>query len=68
MNGTGSLSADLSIALAANFVAASAAVVSIKGTGTFLVLNDGTAGFQAANDAVIKLVNPGTLAAINFIA
>jgi len=69
--GTGSLSADLTTALAAaNFIASAAAVVSITGTGagSFLVLNDGTAGFQSGSDAVIKLVNPGTLTSSNFIA
>jgi ALTTAQ repeat/RTX calcium-binding nonapeptide repeat (4 copies) len=67
--GTGNLSTDLSIALkAATFIANSAAVVSVTGTGagTFLVINDGTAGFQAATDAVVKLINASTLTGKNF--
>ena len=36
-------------------------------TNTFLVLNDGTAGFQDQKDVVIKLVNPSSIGASNFI-
>jgi len=68
--GIGKLSTDLSTALtAANFIANAAAVVSITGTGagSFLVLNDGKAGFQATGDVVVKLVNASTLTSANFI-
>ena len=69
MTGTGNLSSDLSTTLkAATSIANSAVVVSVTGTGagTFLVLNDGTAGFQAATDAVVKLVNASALKGENF--
>jgi len=69
--GTGDLSTDLSTALqASNFIANSAAVVSVTGTGagTFLVINDATAGFQPSTDAVVKLVNASPLTGKNFTA
>ena len=69
--GSGNLSADLTTALTSNnFVAGSAAVVSITGTApsSYLIINDETAGFQSARDGVIKLVGAGVLTMANFRA
>ena len=58
MTGTGNLSSDLSTALTStNFIAAGATLVTVSGTGAgqYLVLNDGTAAFDAARDAVVKI-------------
>jgi hypothetical protein len=35
--------------------------------GNYAALNDGTAGFSAAHDAVVKLANDAALHASNFI-
>jgi len=72
--GTGVLATDLAAALTAgggSFAASNAAYVTINGgsdAGTYLIVNDTTTGFQAANDAVIKMVGlTGTLSAADFV-
>jgi hypothetical protein len=47
-----------------------ASLIQITGgsdAGKYLVINDGTAGFSAAHDAVVKLANDAQLHASNFI-
>ena len=71
--GTGTLATDIASALTAGggtLAANGAALVTITGTGagTYLVLNDGTAGYADANDAVVNITGlTGTLAATDFI-
>ena len=69
--GTGNVTTDLTTALTSGyFIASAAAVVTItSGTdaGTYLAINDGTAGFQTASDAIIKLLTPVALPTSNFI-
>jgi hypothetical protein len=68
--GTGSLSTDIGTATSAIlFSANAAAVISITGTGagSYLVINDSVAGFQAPNDIVVKLTTVPALTTSNFI-
>jgi Ca2+-binding RTX toxin-like protein len=68
--GSGSLSADIGMATSAiSFAANAAALISITGAGagSYLVINDSVAGYDASNDVVVRLVSPPTLTAINFI-
>jgi S-layer protein len=51
---------------AGNLVARVVTYASGDAAGTYLVVNDGVAGFQAANDLVIKLVGTTTVAAGDF--
>ena len=69
--GTGDLAADLMAVLTnGNLLANGAAEVTINGgsnAGTYAVVNDGTAGFNVANDAVFKLTNAALLHTSDFI-
>jgi len=70
--GTGTLSTDIATAITAGgaFVANSAAVVTITGTGagTYVVFNDNTAAFNKGLDAVVQLVGlSGTLSTGDFV-
>lgn len=70
--GTGTLSTDIGTAITAGggLVANGAALVSITGTGagTYLVIGDGNAGFNAAQDNVVRLVGTtGTVSSADFI-
>jgi Ca2+-binding RTX toxin-like protein len=71
--GTGNLGTDIAAALTAGggtFAANGAAVVTITGTGagTYMVINDGTAGYLAADDAVVNITGiTGTLAVADFV-
>ena len=72
--GTGTLSIDIAAALTAGGIGAfntgNAAVVTITGTGagTYLVVNDTNAGFNAAQDVVVQLVGTtGTISAADFV-
>lgn len=71
--GTGNLGTDIGSALTAGggtFAANGAAVVTITGTGagTYMVINDGTADYQSANDAVVNITGiTGTLAVADFV-
>ena len=73
--GTGTLATDIAAAITAGggtLIANGAAVVTITGTGagTYLVINNGTAGYVATDDAVVLLggTSSTTLAAGDFIA
>jgi VCBS repeat-containing protein len=69
--GTGDLAADLMAVLTnGNLIANGAAEVTVNGganAGTYAVVNDGTAGFNVANDAVFKLANAALLHTSDFI-
>ncbi|NBN77628.1 DUF4214 domain-containing protein [Microvirga tunisiensis] len=71
--GTGTLATDIATALTAGggtLAANGAAVVTITGTGagTYLILNDGTAGYVAGDDAVVNITGiTGTLAVADFV-
>ena len=69
--GTGNVTTDMTTALTSGFfIASAAAVVTISSgadAGTYLAINDGTAGFQTASDAIIKLLTPVSLPTSNFI-
>jgi hypothetical protein len=69
--GTGNLALDLMAVLTTgSLVANGAAEVTVNGgsnAGTYAVVNDGTAGFDAAHDAVIKLANAAVLHTADFI-
>ncbi|CAK0756706.1 hypothetical protein CCP4SC76_2820001 [Gammaproteobacteria bacterium] len=70
--GTGALGTDIGTALTAGgltIAANNAAIVTVTGTGagTYLVINDGTAGFSATTDAVIMLSGlSGTMSVADF--
>ena len=69
--GTGNLANDLlAVLTSGNLVANGAAEVTINGgsaAGTYAIINDGTAGFNSAADAVIKLQNAQLLHTSDFI-
>jgi Ca2+-binding RTX toxin-like protein/cytoskeletal protein CcmA (bactofilin family) len=69
--GSGNLANDIASVLnTGNLVANGAAQVTITGgadAGTYVIINDGTAGFNAAADAVIKLANGAVVHATDFI-
>jgi Ca2+-binding RTX toxin-like protein len=69
--GSGALAHDLVAALTSNnLVANGAAEVTINGgadAGTYVIINDATANFDAAHDAVIKLANSQQVHASDFI-
>lgn len=72
--GTGTLATDIASALAAGgqgaIAANNVALVTITGTGagTYLVINNGTAGYAAADDAVINVTGlTGSLTTADFI-
>ncbi|MBB4145795.1 beta strand repeat-containing protein, partial [Rhizobium rhizoryzae] len=71
--GTGTLATDIATALTAGggtLAADGAAVVTITGTGagTYLILNNGTAGYVAADDAVVNITGlTGTLTVSDFV-
>lgn len=71
--GTGTLATDIATALTAGggtLAADGAAVVTITGTGagTYLILNNGTAGYVAGDDAVVNITGiTGTLAVADFV-
>ena len=69
--GTGDLAADIIAALNGNnLVANGAAEITVNGgsnAGTYAVVNDGTAGFNAAQDAVIKIANQALLHNHDFV-
>ena len=70
MAGTGKLAVDIATLLnSGNLVVNGAAEVTITGAnaGTYAVINDGTAGFNSANDVVIKLANAALLHTGDFI-
>lgn len=74
--GTGVIATDIGSAITAGinaagitFAANNVAIVTVTGAGagTYLVVNDGNAGFSAAQDAVVKLVGTtGTISATDF--
>jgi hypothetical protein len=47
--------------------AAQVRIVGGSDAGNYAVLNDGTAGFSAAHDAVVKLANDAALHTSNFV-
>lgn len=72
--GTGALANDISAALTnggvGSLAANAAAVVTItgSGSGTYLVINNATAGYSASSDAVINITGiTGTMSLSNFI-
>ena len=70
-NGTGNLAADIAAVLnsASHLVANGAAQVTITGgtdAGSYAVLGDAVAGFNAATDGVVKLANAATLHVSDF--
>ncbi|WP_137136912.1 bluetail domain-containing putative surface protein [Rhizobium sp. FKY42] len=71
--GTGTLATDIATALTAGggtLAADGAAVVTITGTGagTYLILNNGTAGYVAGDDAVVNITGlTGTLTVSDFV-
>lgn len=69
--GTGDLAADLMAVLTnGNLLSNGAAEVTVNGganAGTYAVVNDGTAGFNVAHDAVFKLTNAALLHTSDFI-
>jgi hypothetical protein len=70
--GTGTLATDIGTAITSGgaLSANDAAIVTITGTGagTYLVINDGTAAFNAAADAVINITGvTGTITTADFI-
>jgi Ca2+-binding RTX toxin-like protein len=70
-SGTGNLVNDLTGALnVSNLVANGAAEVTITGgtdAGTYVVINDGTAGYSSLTDAVVKLTNSAVVHTGDFL-
>ncbi len=71
VKGTGNLATDLASVLNANnLMAYGAAEVTIKGgkdAGTYVVINDNTAGYNASNDGVVMLAGAPVLHTTDFI-
>jgi Ca2+-binding RTX toxin-like protein len=69
--GTGILANDLATLFGINILdvngAAKVTITSGTDAGTYVVINDGTLGYLAANDAVIKLTTSLTVAGTDFI-
>jgi Ca2+-binding RTX toxin-like protein len=70
-SGTGTLADDLAAILdSSNLVANGAAEVTISAgvhAGTYAIIGDATAGYNAATDAVVKLSNAATLQVSDFV-